>query len=101
RPRPVGEEIGPVELIVPQKLVEAPVEFIRSGLGGDNNLAAHAVAVFGGVVIGDNLEFGDRVDGRLRGLRLKSERTAGGAGTVVHTVEQHVSLKGALAQRDE
>ncbi len=74
---------------------------VASGLAGNEHLAAHPKAVFRRVIVGDYFELGHGIDGGLHRLRLKAERPAGGAGTVIHAIEQDVGLEGVLAESNE
>ena len=75
------------------------MELVRAGLGAHEDLGAHAVAVFGGHVVGHDLELADGIDGRLGCLGLEAQRASGIAGRVVGTVEQHVGLRRVHADR--
>src|SRR4029453_10566063 len=70
------------------EFVQAAVEFIGPALGGNLNLRAGLVAVFGRNIIGDDFELGHRLDGRLQGLRLSDQWALNRPGGIVDTVHQ-------------
>lgn len=55
------EKVIRVESVVPQVVVNASVEFIGAGFRDDVHNAAIAAAEFGGIIVGQNPEFGDGV----------------------------------------
>ena len=59
-----GEVAARVEVRIPQEFKQRAVHLVRPALGGDENGGTGALSVLGGVVVFQNLEFLDVVDGR-------------------------------------
>ena len=77
-----GEEAASVELFVAEKFKGGAVELVGAGLHGEAGDAAHGVGVFGGVVVGDEFEFADGVDGGVD-LGVVGEISAAEGDTVI------------------
>ncbi len=90
------EEAGGVEVGVADELVEEAVEAVGSALRGDVNGGTGGAAVLGALVVGHDLELGDRVGRDGDDLVVESLVTLA-VGVVVETVEQEVVEHAALA----
>ena len=62
RNRSLVEGSRRIESAVAQELKNGAVKLIRSGLGDNADLRSGALAVFGGISIGEHVEFADGVD---------------------------------------
>ena len=86
-----SEETLGVEIRVTEKLEQRAVETVAAALRGDEDGGPGASAVLRGVVVGQNLEFLNVVDGR------ESADTTGGELVVVDAVEKPVRAVGTRA----
>ena len=63
-----GEAVVGVEVVVAQVLIRKAVELVGAALGVDRDRGAGRASIFGRIRIGDDVELGDDVYGRVSGL---------------------------------
>src|SRR5207237_7309314 len=102
RPNLAIEEIACIESAVAQELVRRAVEGIGAGLRHDADLSTGAVAELGGVHIGHDVEFPDRLNPEQLSADAPRSRADGvtSAG-VFHSVPQENVLAGTPAGHRE
>ena len=90
------EVVAGVEEAVAEELVGGAVELVGAGGGDDGDLRAFALAVGGGVGVGDDVELADGVDAEeLAGGAAGSDVDERGAGVLDAVEEEEIVLRAA------
>ena len=67
------KEVPRIEIIIPQKLIDRSVNFVRAGFGDQVDRGTGRPAEGGGINIGLNLEFLNSIRGGLNGKSTKGQ----------------------------